>query len=90
MRSADVSRHEADVAIAGRRAGGVFVIQANGSAVGLIQAGDDPQQGSLTGAGRSQQGDQFPAFDAEADVVEGFEGAEVFADVVDFDAHRDS
>ena len=80
---------ETDLAIADAPPGDVLLVKADraAAAVGLLQAGDDPEQRRLAGAGRSEQGHEFAALDREAHIVECGEIAERFADVEDFDAH---
>ena len=74
---------EADVAVAGRRAGDVFVLVQHRAAVGPFQAGDDPQQRRLARARRPQQRQQRAGGNFQADVVERLKVAEAFADVFD-------
>lgn len=70
-------------------AGHVSVVEEDLAAVGVgrFQAGNDPQEGRLPGAGRSQQGDQFPVRNFQTHVVQGDKVPEDFADVPDLDAH---
>ena len=82
-----VLEHEAHLAVARGGSRGVFVVQANGPAVGQFEAGDDAQQRGLAGAGGAQQRHQFAGLDAQADVFQRFVSSEDFANVLDFDAH---
>ena len=82
-------KDEADLAAGGVAARHVLVLEEDRPAarIGLLQAGDDPQQGGLARAGRPQQGHQLAAGDREAHVAQGGEIAEGLADSLDFDAH---
>src|SRR5262245_10305397 len=65
----------------------VFAIAMNAATIGRLQPGDDPQQGRLAGARRSQKRDERAAVDLEIDVVYGFELAECLGDVCNGNAH---
>lgn len=79
---------EADVAVAGGAFGGVFAFENDGTLVGGFEAGDDAEEGGFAGAGGTEEGDEFAGGGFDGDVIEGFEGAEGFGDVLDEDAHR--
>ncbi len=82
-----VLEDEAHLALARGRVGGVLVVEADGAAVGHFEAGDDAQQRGLSRTRWPEQRHQLARFDAQADIVQRFERAEVLADVPDFDAH---
>ena len=77
-----VLEDEPDVAVAGRVAGDVVVLEEHGAAVGHFQPGDDAQQRRLAGAGRAEQRDQLPGGALDGDVVECDEVAEPLGDVL--------
>src|SRR5207245_300514 len=82
-----VLEHEADLALAHVHVGGVLALEQDAARIGRLQARDDAQQRGLAAAGRPQQGDQFAGVDAERDVLQRAEVAEILADVADVDAH---
>ena len=85
-----VLEDEADVALLRRQVGGVDVLDLDPAGVGLLEAGDDAQEGRLATAGGAEQGRELPGRDAEGDVVERDEVAESLADTADLDAQRGS
>ena len=56
-------------------------------AVGLLEAGDDPEQARLARAGGAEEGDELAVADLQRDVVEGEEAPERLRDGTDLDAH---
>jgi len=54
---------------------------------GLDSADDDPQQGGLAATGRAEERGQLTGRDADVDVVQGDEVAELLGDTCDVDAH---
>ena len=80
-------KDEADVAVAGRGAGDVFVLVKDRARVGRFQPGDDPQQRGLARPRRPEQRQQRALLDIQADVVERHEIAEALGDVLDGNAH---
>ena len=73
--------HEADVALLGRELGGVDALDLDRAGVGVLEPGDDAQQGRLAAAARAEQRGELPAGMLTDDVVEGDEVAEALADV---------
>ena len=67
--------------------GGLFAMQQNRSGVGRFKARDDAQQRRLARAGWSQQSHQFSIRNRQADIVQCLEGAVLFADMLDLNAH---
>ena len=81
--------HEADVAPLRRQVGGVGALDRDLALVGVVEAGDDAQQGGLAAAARAEQGGELAGGDADGHVVERDEVAEALADVRDLDAQRE-
>ncbi len=77
---------EADPPRAGVAAGGVLALEVDRAAVGLLEAGDDPQEARLARARGAEEGDELSLADAEGDVVEGPEAPERLRDGADLDA----
>ncbi len=78
---------ESHLALAGGGVGSVFVVEADGTAVGNFEAGDDAQQGGLSRTRWPEQRHQLALFDAQADILQRFERAVGLANAADFDAH---
>ncbi len=79
-----VLEHETDAPLAGRAVEDIFAVHHHRCrliAVGRVQAGDDPQQRGLAGAGGPQQRDQLAVFDMQVHVAQGDIIRERFADV---------
>ena len=76
-----------DLALADVASGGVLAMEEDRASVGRLQAGDDPQEGGLTGTGRAEQRHQLAGLDLQADLLERLKRAEALADITDFDAH---
>ena len=51
----------------------------------LLQPGDHAQQGGLAAAGRADEDHQLAILDGQRDVADGFDLAEGFGDVLEFD-----
>jgi hypothetical protein len=83
-----VLEHEADLAVADidRRHVGAADPQAAG--IGMLQPGDDAQQGRLARAGGAEQGAEMPRLDVEADPRQGAELLKPLLDPAKLDAHR--
>ncbi len=47
-----------------------LAVEAHGPGVGGFEPGDDPQDGALAAARRSQECDQLPGLDAQGDIVD--------------------
>ena len=82
--------HEPDLALAHVPVGGVVPIEQHAALIGVFQAGDDPEQGSLAAAGGAQQCNQLACREIERDAVERSEPTEGLTDVLDSDAHGTS
>ena len=67
--------------------GGVFVVEKDAPAVGLLQTGDHAQQRCLTRARRAQQRDQFAGLDFQADAIERIERPETLGYIEDLYGH---
>ena len=78
---------KADLPLADGEIGCVRAMEMNPSRAGLIQAGDDAQQGGFPRPGRPEQRDQFAGLDLQIDVVQRREFSEPAGDVACFDAH---
>ncbi len=83
-----VLEDEADVALLRRQRRRVFAGDLDRSAVGLLETGDDAQQGRLATATGAEQCGQRTGRDVDGDIVQGDEVAETLDDVVDADAHQ--
>ena len=82
-----VLEDEAHLPLAYGTIGGVLALEEDGSLIGRLQSGNDPEQGGLARSGRPQQGYQLAAGNVEAHVVEGDKVAECLAQFADLDAH---
>jgi hypothetical protein len=54
-----------DVSLIGREGGDTRSPHADLAAGGLFEPGEHPQRGGLSGTGRSQEGQEFPAVDSQ-------------------------
>src|SRR5690606_25579142 len=79
-----------DVASLCRQPGGVHAVDLHGAGIGLLEPGDDPQQGRLAPSAGSEQRGQPAARDVHRDVVQRDEVAEPPGDPVGLDAHDDA
>ena len=81
--------HRVDRAAERRQVLHGFAVQADGAAAGLLEAGNQPQQGGLAAAGGAQQGEELVGADLQRHLVEGAQGlsglAELHAQVFDAD-----
>src|SRR5690606_4135221 len=82
-----VLEDESDAAVTHRNVGRVLVAEINRSAVRELEAGDHAQDGRLARSRRTEQRDQFAAFDLERDPAHGAEGLEGLHHVVEADLH---
>jgi hypothetical protein len=82
-----VLEDEAHVAAARALRSGVLVVDEYRSLVGLLEAGDDPQQRRLARTRRPEQREELPVGHGQADLADRVEPAERFGDGADFDAH---
>ncbi len=80
-----VLEDHAQLPLVGRHVGHVLPVNKDPSLVGGIVAGDAAQGGRLAAARRPQQGHQFPAQDAQVDVVIGHDMAVAFGHVAKLD-----
>src|SRR5262249_26460987 len=85
-----VLEHEADAAILRARVGDVLLGDLHDAPVGLLEAGDDPQERRLARAARPEQRGQRALGDLERDAVERDELTELLGDVLYLDPHRAS
>jgi hypothetical protein len=83
-----VLKDEANVAPLGRQIRGDLIADDNLAAVRLFQPGDDPQQGRLAAAARSQQGRQRSVRHLHRDVIQGLEGSVVLTQIANDDTHQ--
>jgi hypothetical protein len=85
-----VLKHETHLALAGGHVRDVFPVEMNPAAarLGILQPGHDAQERGLARTRGTEQGDELAARHMQIDAVERGEGAKVFADVVDLNAHR--
>ena len=79
--------HEPHVALLGRKAGGVGPFDLDSAAVGVLESGDDPQEGGLAASAGPQKSGQAAGGDGHGDVVQGDEVAEPLVDVLYLDTH---
>jgi hypothetical protein len=87
LEQGEVLEHETHLAVLHGAARGFLAGDPDAAVVGVLQPGDQPQQGALAGAGGTQKSHQRAAVDVERHVVDGLEVAELLADVGDADAH---
>src|SRR5207302_420564 len=83
-----VLEHKPDVALLNFDVIDAFAANENVAIGWGFQAGDHSQHGGLSATARPQQRHQFAVTHREADLVDGWNIAEVFADILEFDAHR--
>ncbi|MNN38702.1 hypothetical protein D3C81_1527100 [compost metagenome] len=66
-----------------------LAIEADGAGAGLLEAGDEPQQGGLAAAGRAEEGEELVGADFQGNIVEGLHAlpriTELHANTVDTD-----
>ena len=65
-----------DVTLIGRQAGGFFAVNADRPRARLFEAGDQPQAGGFTRAGRAEHGKELAVLDVDGNPVYGFHFAE--------------
>ena len=70
-----------------RRTGGIFAFKQHLTGIGLLQSGNDAQQGGLAATGGTEQGNQFTGGKIEADIVERDKIAKGLVNVLDFNTH---
>ena len=85
-----VLEDEADAALLRRGTRHVLLCNVDRPAVGLLQAGDDPQQRRLAAAAGPEQRDERAGRHFERHVVESNEVAEALGHVLDGDGHYKS
>ena len=78
---------EADAPFARRLPAHIATVEAHLAPVGILEAGDDPQQRRLSRTRRPEQRDEPSVRDIEADVVERRETPELLDHVANGDAH---
>jgi len=82
--------HHGAVAFAGRQRQQVALAEVQGTGVGLVQAGDQAQQGGLAAARGAEQGEELAVAHGEVQALEHVGGAELFAQAVDVDVRHGS
>ena len=82
-----VLEHEADPAVARAARGGVLAVERDRARVGVLEPGDQAQQGRLARARRAEQRDELAGLDVQRHVAQRGEVAEALPDLADFDAH---
>ena len=82
-----VLEHEPDAPVLRAHSGHVLAGDPDHSPVGLLEAGDDPQERRFARAARPEQRGQRSLGDVERDVVERGEVAELLGDVLGLDPH---
>ena len=75
-----VLEHSIDVPLVGSQSGDVPPFQKDPAAVGLLQAGNDPQGGGLPTSAGAQEGDKLPLANINADPPEDLGPAEGLGD----------
>jgi hypothetical protein len=83
-----VLEHHPDAALVGRQAGHHAVAEPDLACVGLVEAGQQPQQGRLPAARGPQQGEQLPVGHGEVGAIHGGHRPEPLYDAGDTDDHR--
>ncbi|MNT63199.1 hypothetical protein D3C72_2009930 [compost metagenome] len=81
--------HGIDRPAEGRQALHGLAVEADGAGAGLLEAGDEPQQGGLAAAGRAEKGEELVGADFQGNIVEGLHAlpriTELHAHTVDAD-----
>ena len=83
-----VLEDEADASLLGRRVGGVLAREEDLARVGLLEAGDDPQQRRLARAARAEERGEGASVDIDRHVVERMEVPEVLRHVPHLNRHQ--
>ena len=82
-----VLEHEADVTFARALRQRVLAVEGDFAGIRPVEAGDDPQQRGLAGAGGAEQREQLAVIDLEVDTVERCKAAELLDEIFDFNGH---
>jgi hypothetical protein len=77
--------HHGDVPLAGNQGGDILLVDEDAPGGGGQQPGDDPQQGALPTAARSEKDEKLPVGDVDADIVQRHGGAEFPGDLIEVD-----
>ena len=79
--------HEAHASIACAALRRVLALEVHGAPIRELEAGNDPQQSGLAGAGWTEECHQLTVFHLQADAAQGLEIAEALREVAHLDAH---
>ena len=82
-----VLEHEADVALAHMEIRGILATDDDVARVGLLQPGDDPQQGGLAATGGAEQRHQLTVMKVEVDVCQRRVLIEMLVELLNLNAH---
>ena len=82
-----VLEHHADAALLRSHVRGVLAEDLDSALVGLLEAGDHPEERRLAAPARAEEGGQRPARDRERYVVESDEATEALGRLLDRDCH---
>src|SRR5689334_32535 len=73
--------HHADVALVSRNTGDVLFGNSDLTTRGFFKARDHAEGGGFAAAAGAKEGDKFPTFDLEVEILDSRKGAKFFADV---------
>jgi hypothetical protein len=81
--------HHRQVALGRADFGDVAAIEFDGAAADFFKAGDQPQQGGFTAAGRADEDHEFLVVHFKVDALDDGEAFEAFLQILDFQVGHD-